>query len=76
LAWVSKVAQAVRRHRRHSIDAEAFMKNTLEGTDCGNAELPAHSCDIAKATTILRIVAKTSGNALRADPDTTSENRS
>jgi hypothetical protein len=78
LAWVSKVAQAVRRHRRHSIDAEPFMKkfnNTLEGTDCGNAGLPAHSCDIAKAKTILRIVAKTSGNALRADLDTTSENR-
>jgi hypothetical protein len=79
LAWASTVTQAVHRHRRHSIDSEAVIKkfnNTLEGTDCGNAGLPAHNCDIAKAKTILRVVPKTSGNALRADLDTTSENRS
>jgi hypothetical protein len=32
------------------MDGEAMMRkfnNTLEGTDCGNAGLPAHSCDIA-----------------------------
>jgi hypothetical protein len=52
------------------------FNNTLEGTDCGNAGLPAHRCDIAKTKTILRVVQKTSGNALRADLDTTSENRS
>ena len=52
------------------------FNNKLEGTDCGNAGLPAHRCDIAKTKTILRVVPKTSGNALRADLDTTSENRS
>jgi hypothetical protein len=79
LAWASKVMQAVRRHWRHSIDSEALMKkfnNTLDGTDCGNDGLPAHSCDIAKTKTILRVVRKTSGNALRADFETISENRS
>jgi hypothetical protein len=42
--------------------SEAVMKkfnNTLEGTDCGDAGLPAHSRDIAKAKTVLRVVPKT-----------------
>ena len=33
--------------------------NTLEGTDCGDAELPVQSRDIAKAKTVLRVVSKT-----------------
>jgi hypothetical protein len=51
------------------------FNNTLEGTDCGNAGLAAHRRDIAKAKTILRVVPNASGDALRADLDTTSENR-
>jgi hypothetical protein len=42
--------------------SEAVMNkfnNTLEGADCGDAGLPAHSCDIAKAKTVLRVVPKT-----------------
>jgi hypothetical protein len=47
------------------------FNNTLDGTDCGNAGLPAHSCDIAKAKTVLRVVPKLSDNALRARCDRT-----
>jgi hypothetical protein len=47
------------------------FNNTLEGTDCGNAGLPAHSCDIAKAKTVLRVIPKTSDKALRARCDHT-----
>jgi len=36
------------------------FNNTLEGMDCGDAGLPAHSRDIAKAKTVLRVVPKTS----------------
>jgi hypothetical protein len=36
------------------------FNNTLEGTDCGDAGLPAHSCGIARAKTVLRVVPKTS----------------
>jgi hypothetical protein len=35
------------------------FNNTLAGTDCGDAGLPAHSRDIAKAKTILSVVPKT-----------------
>jgi hypothetical protein len=35
------------------------FNNTLAGTDCGDAGLSAHSRDIAKAKTILRVVPKT-----------------
>jgi hypothetical protein len=45
------------------------FNNTLEGTDCGNAGLPA--LDIAKAKTVLRVVPFTSDNALRARCDRT-----
>src|SRR4029077_10780265 len=52
------------------------FNNTLEGTDCENAGLPAHSCDIAKPKTVLRvipktphIIPKTPHNALRARCD-------
>jgi hypothetical protein len=41
---------------------ETVMKkfnNTFEGTDCGDAGLPAHSRDVAKAKTVLRVVPKT-----------------
>jgi hypothetical protein len=47
------------------------FNNTLEGTDCGDAGLPAHSCDIAKVKTVLRIAPKTPDNALRARCDRT-----
>jgi hypothetical protein len=46
--------------------SKAVMKkfnNTLEGTDCGDAGLPARSCDIARAKTVLHVVPKTSDNA-------------
>jgi hypothetical protein len=42
--------------------SEAGMKkfnNTLAGTDCGDAGLPAHSRDIAKAKPVLRVVPRT-----------------
>jgi hypothetical protein len=32
------------------------FNNTLAGTDCGDAGLPAHSRDIAKAKPVLRVV--------------------
>jgi hypothetical protein len=32
------------------------FSNTLAGTDCGDAGLPAHSRDIAKAKPVLRVV--------------------
>ena len=35
------------------------FNNTLAGTDCGDAGLPAHSRDIAKAQTFLHVVPKT-----------------
>jgi hypothetical protein len=35
------------------------FNNTLEGTDCGDAGLPACSRDIAKVKTVLRVVPKT-----------------
>jgi hypothetical protein len=35
------------------------FNNTLVGTDCGDAGLPAHSCGIARAKTVLRVVPKT-----------------
>jgi hypothetical protein len=73
-AWASKAAQqaepfAVMASRtapmasmqNHRL-SEAVMKkfnNTLEGTDCGDAGLPAHRRDIAKAKTVLRVVPKT-----------------
>ena len=47
------------------------FNNTLAGTDCGNAGLPAHSCDMAKAKTVLRVVPKTPDNAFRARCDRT-----
>jgi hypothetical protein len=38
------------------------FNNTLAGTDCGDAGLPAHGRDIARAKPILRVVAKTPVN--------------
>jgi hypothetical protein len=35
------------------------FNNTLEGTDCGDAGLPANSHEIASAKTVLRVVPKT-----------------
>ena len=35
------------------------FNNTLAGTDCGDAGLPAPSRDIAKAKRALRVVART-----------------
>ena len=35
------------------------VNNTLAGTDCGDAGLPAHSRDTAKARPVLRVVPKT-----------------
>jgi hypothetical protein len=35
------------------------FNNTLAGTDCGDAGLPAHRCGIAKAKPVLRVVART-----------------
>ena len=32
------------------------FNNTLAGTDCGDAGLPAHGRDIAKAKSVLRVV--------------------
>jgi hypothetical protein len=34
------------------------FNNSLTGTDCRDAGLPAHSCDIAKAKRALRVVAR------------------
>ncbi len=34
------------------------FNNTLAGTDCGNAGLPARSRDIAKAKPVLRVVVR------------------
>jgi hypothetical protein len=42
------------------------FNNTIAGTDCGDAGLPAHSRDIAKARPILRVVPSTSDIASRA----------
>jgi len=47
------------------------FNNTLAGTDCGDAGLPAHSGDIAKARPALRVVLKASDNAFRARCDRT-----
>ena len=59
----------------NSIDlSEPVVKkfnNTLAGTDCGDAGLPAPIHDIAKAKTVLRVVPKTPDNALRAGCDRT-----
>ena|SRR6516225_5304076 len=41
---------------------EAVMKkfnNTLEGTDCGDAGMPARGRDVTKATSVLRVVPNT-----------------
>jgi hypothetical protein len=35
------------------------FNNTLAGMDCGDAGLPAHSRNIAKAKPVLRVVPKT-----------------
>jgi hypothetical protein len=35
------------------------FNNTLAGTDCGDAGLPARSRDIAKAKPVLRVVPRT-----------------
>jgi hypothetical protein len=35
------------------------FNNTLAGTDCGDAGVPAHTRDIAKAQPVLRVVPKT-----------------
>jgi hypothetical protein len=35
------------------------FNNRLAGTDCGDAGLPAHRCDTAKAKPVLRVVART-----------------
>jgi hypothetical protein len=35
------------------------FNNTLAGTDCGDAGLPAHRRDIAKAQPVIRVVPKT-----------------
>jgi hypothetical protein len=35
------------------------FNNTLAGADCGEAGLPAHSRDIAKAKPVLRVVPRT-----------------
>ena len=35
------------------------FNNTLAGTDCGDAGLPAHSGDSAKAKPVLRVVPRT-----------------
>jgi len=50
-------------HGEHgnSIDYRGVMKkfnNTLAGTDCGDAGLPAHTRDTARAKTVLRLVPK------------------
>ena len=37
------------------------FNNTLAGTDCGDAGLPAHRRDIAKAKPVLRVVPKMPG---------------
>jgi len=42
------------------------FNNTLAGTDCGDAGLPAHSRGIAKAKPILRVVPSTSDFASMA----------
>jgi hypothetical protein len=35
------------------------FNNTLAGTDCGDAGLPAHRRDMAKTRPVLRVVSKT-----------------
>jgi hypothetical protein len=71
------VARAISLHRRstdgefdNSIDYRSTVmkkfNNTLAGTDCGDAGLPAHSCDMAKEKTALRVVPKRPDNAFRA----------
>jgi hypothetical protein len=50
-------------------DRGAGMKkfnNTLAGTDCGDAGLPAHRRDVAKAKPVLRVVARTPEIELKA----------
>jgi hypothetical protein len=42
------------------------FNNTLAGTDCGDAGLPAHGRDIARAKPVLRVVAKTPDNGSMA----------
>jgi hypothetical protein len=41
------------------------FNNTLAGTDCGDAGLPAQSRDIAKAKTVLRVVSKDAGDRVQ-----------
>jgi hypothetical protein len=47
--------------RCHRLSGAGMKKfsNTLEGTDCGDAGLPARSRDIAKAKPVLRVVPRT-----------------
>ena len=47
------------------------FNNTLAGTDCGDAGLPARSCDTPKAKTVLRVLPKMPDNAFRARCDRT-----
>ena len=35
------------------------FNNTLEGTDCGDAGMPARGRDVTKATSVLRVVPNT-----------------
>jgi hypothetical protein len=35
------------------------FSNTLAGTDCGDAGLPAHKRDVVKTQPVLRVVART-----------------
>ena len=45
------------------------FNNTLAGTDCGDAGLPPHWHDVAKAKTILRVVPKTPDLAIKSGSD-------
>jgi hypothetical protein len=49
------------------------FNNTLEVTDCGDAGLPAHGRDIAKAKIVLRVVPNAPDNESMA-PRTTASN--
>jgi hypothetical protein len=45
------------------------FNNTLAGTDCGDAGLPPHWRDTAKAKTVLRLVPRTPDMAIKAGSD-------
>jgi hypothetical protein len=49
------------------------FNNTLAGTDCGDAGLPAHRQDIARTPSVLSLVPKTPGIESMA-PRTTASN--